>query len=117
MTLEPLYDNMTYMAYSKNPELPRVRREAVYLVKQKGWSVRKVGRHLGYTHSAVVKWCAKDPTGGWRRIETRSSKPHRSPSALRAEVVSAIIEKRIGRRRCGQIIHQELLRDGIIVSL
>ena len=31
---------MTYMAYNKNPELPRVRREAVYLVKQKGWTVR-----------------------------------------------------------------------------
>jgi hypothetical protein len=26
------------MAYSMNPHLPRVRREAVYLVKQKGWS-------------------------------------------------------------------------------
>lgn len=108
---------MTYMAYSKNPELPKVRREAVYMVKQKGWSVRKAARHFGYTHSAVVKWCAKDLTGGWRRIETRSSRPHTSPQALKKEIVSAIIQKRIGRRRCGQIIHQELLRNGILVSL
>ena len=117
MTLEPPYANMTYMAYSKNPELPRVRREAVRLVKYRGWSVRKVARHLGYTHSAVVKWCKKDPTGGWQRIETESSRPHTSPSALSEAVISAIIEKRSGRRRCGQIIHQELLREGVKVSL
>ena len=117
MTLEPSYANMAYMAYSKNPELPKVRREAVRLVKYRGWSVRKVARHLGYTHSAVVKWCAKDPTGGWRRIETESARPHTSPRALSEKIVSAIIAKRVGRRRCGQIIHQELLREGIKVSL
>ena len=117
MTLEPPHANMTYMAYSKNPELPKVRREAVRLVKYRGWSVRKAARHLGYTHSAVVKWCKKDPTGGWRRIETKSSRPHTSPQALSEEIVSAIIQKRIGRRRCGQIIHQQLLKEGIKVSL
>ena len=105
------------MAYSKNPELPRVRREAVRLVKYRGWSVRKVARHFGYTHSAIVKWCAKDPTGGWQRIETKSSRPHTSPSALSEDVIAAIIAKRVGRRRCGQIIHQELLRDGVKVSV
>lgn len=108
---------MTYMAYSNNPELPKVRREAVRLVKQEGWSVRKVARHFGYTHSAIVKWCAKDPTGGFRKIETLSSKPKHSPRALSREIVSAIIRKRIGRRRCGQIVHRELLKDGIAVSL
>ena len=105
------------MAYTKNPALPRVRREAVYLVKQQGWSTRKVARHFGYTHSAVVKWCAKDPTGGLRRIETQSSKPKTSPRALSREIVHAIIKKRVGRRRCGQVIHRELLADGIAVSL
>lgn len=108
---------MAYMAYSMNPELSKVRREAVRLVKQQGWSVRKVARHFGYTHSAIVKWCKKDPTGGFGRIETQSSKPKTSPHALRREVVSAIIKKRIGRRRCGQVVHRELLKDGIVVSL
>jgi transposase InsO family protein len=117
MTLEPLCENMAYMAYSKNPELPKVRREAVRLVKYRGWSVRKVARHFGYTHSAIVKWCAKDPTGGWRCIETKSSRPHTSPRALSGGIISAIIQKRIGKRRCGQIIHQQLLQDGISVSL
>src|SRR3989344_3470554 len=99
MTLEPLCANTTYMAYSKNPELPKVRREAVRLVKYRGLSVRKVARHIGYTHSAIVKWCAKDPTGGWQCIETKSSRPHTSPGGLKEEVISAIIQKRIGKRR------------------
>lgn len=115
MTLEPPHANMNHMAYSKNPELPKVRQEAVRLV-YKGWSVRKAARHFGYTHSAVVKWCKKDPTGRYQ-IETKSSRPHRSPQALGEEIVSAIVKKRIGRRRCGQVIHQELLHDGIRVSL
>lgn len=115
MTLEPPHANMTHMAYSKNPSLPKVRQEAVRLVV-KGWSVRKAARHFGYTHSAVVKWCKKDPTGRYQ-IKTKSSRPHRSPQALSSEVVSAIIAKRIGKRRCGQIIHRQLLQDGIKVSL
>jgi len=105
------------MAYSKNPALPRVRREAVYLVKQAGWSTRKVARHFGYTHSAVVKWCKKDPTGGWRRIETLSSKPKSSPRALSREVVSAIIRERVGRRRCAEHVYHALVRHGVNVSL
>jgi len=104
-----------YMSYSKNPELPKVRQQAVRLVYQ-GWSVRKVARHFGYTHSAVVKWCKKDRTGRYQ-LQTKSSKPKRSTNALSAEVVTAIIRKRVGKRRCGQIIHQELLKDGVQVSL
>ncbi len=103
------------MAYSKNPELPKVRQQAVRLV-YKGWSVRKVARHFGYTHSAVVKWCAKDPTGRYQ-LHTKSSRPKRSANALSQEVITSIIRKRVGKRRCGQIIHQELLRDGVSVSL
>lgn len=108
---------MTYMAYTKNPALPRVRREAVYMVKQKGWSTRKAARHFGYTHSAVVKWCAKDPTGGFRRIETLSSKPKTSPRALTRETVTAIIRERVGRRRCAEHVYHALQRQGVCVSL
>ena len=54
---------------------------------------------------------------GWHEIPTKSSRPHTSPNALKKEVVKAIIEKRNGRRRCGQVIHQELRGEGIGVSL
>ena len=106
-----------YMAYTTNPNLPRVRRDAVRLVKYRGWSTRQVARHTGYNQSTIVRWCKKDPTGGWRLIPTNSSRPKKSPRALSREVVSVIIKKRQGRRRCGQVIHQELIREGVKVSL
>lgn len=105
------------MAYTTNPNLPKVRRNAVRLVKYRGWSTRQVARHTGYNQSTIVRWCAKDVTGGWHEIPTLSSRPKTSPNALPREVVSAIIEKRSRRQRCGQVVHQELLRDGIVVSL
>ena len=97
--------------------MPKVRRDAVRLVKYRGWSMRKVARHIGVEPSTISRWCKKDPTGGWREIPTESSRPDTSPNALSENIVSAIITKRSGRRRCGQVIHQELLRDGIKVSL
>jgi len=108
---------MTYMAYSLNPHLPQVRREAVCLVKQRKWSTRRAARHLGYSQSVIVKWCHKDPTGGFRKIETQSSRPKTSPNALSRDIVHAIIRQRIGRRRCGQVVHRELLAQGVSVSL
>ncbi len=103
------------MAYSKNPHLPKVRQEAVRLVV-KGWSMRKVARRFGVEASTVSRWKKKDATGRYQ-IETKSSRPRTSPQALSSDVVSAIIAKRIGKRRCGQIIHQQLLQEGIKVSL
>ena len=106
-----------YMPYSKNPHLPKVRRDAVNLVKYRHWSMRKVARHFGVEPSTVSRWC-KHPFGtGWHEIPTHSSRPHTSPNALKKEIVEAIIEKRIGRRRCGEVIYHELLNEGVKVSL
>ena len=38
-----------YMPYTNNPNLPRVRMEAVELVQQ-GKSVRETARHFGFAH-------------------------------------------------------------------
>lgn len=105
------------MAYTTNPHIGKVRRDAVRLVKYRHWSMRKVARHMGVDPGTISRWCKKDPTGGWREIPTESSRPKTSPNALDEKIVSKIIEKRLGRRRCGQIIHQELLREGVRVSL
>lgn len=91
--------------------------EAVRLVKYRGWSTRKVARHFGFTHSAVVKWCKKDPTGGWRHIETRSSRPHNHPKQLSGELIRVIIDKRKELRRSAEVVHKELCNEGISVSL
>lgn len=97
--------------------MPKVRRDAVRLVKYRGWSTRKVGRHFGVNQGTVSRWCQRDPSGGWHEIPTLSSRPNTSPNALPKETVWAIVKKRVGRRRCGQVIHHELARNNIKVSL
>jgi transposase InsO family protein len=105
------------MAYTKNPHMPKVRRDAVNLVKYRKWSIRKTARRFGVAPSTVSRWC-KHPLGtGWHEIPTKSSAPKTHPNALSKDVVSAIIKKRMERRRCGQVIHEELKREGISVSL
>src|SRR3989344_7525571 len=105
------------MSYTQNPHMPKVRRDAVNLVKYRHWSMRKVALRYGVQPSTVSRWC-KHPLGtGWHEIPTASSAPKRHPNALGAEIVSAIIQKRIGRRRCGQHIYHELKREGVEVSL
>src|SRR3972149_2649015 len=105
------------MAYTVNPHLGKVRRDAVRLVKYRGWSMRDVAKHVGVEPSTISRWCKHPWATGWHEIPTKSSRPKTSPNALSREIVSAIIEKRIGRRRCGQVIHRELLREGVSVSL
>lgn len=105
------------MAYTTNPHIAKVRRDAVNLVKYRKWSMRKVAVKFGVEPSTIMRWCRKDFCGGFRLIPTKSSRPHTSPNALKKEIVEAIIRKRNGRRRCGQVIHQELKREGIHVSL
>jgi transposase InsO family protein len=104
------------MAYSNNPELPKVRGQAVALV-YKGWSTRKVARHFGFTHSAVVKWVGKAKARGYGAIPTRSSRPLHHPHALPRDVVAAIIHERSDRQRCAEHVHHELKKQGVAVSL
>lgn len=97
--------------------MSKLRMEAVRLVKYRGWSTRKVARHTGFTQSAIVKWCKKDPTGGWHRIPTQSSRPHRHPKQLSQKQVDAIVQKRKQVKRSAEVIHKALQEDGIGVSL
>jgi len=108
-----------YMAYTTNPHLPSVRMEAVRLA-QSGWSIRKVARHLGFSHCSVRLWLKRKPTyGKYGRLEiaTYSSKPHSHSKQLKSEIIDAIITQRKKRNRCAEIVHQELINQGIIVSL
>jgi transposase InsO family protein len=91
--------------------------EAVRMVKYRKWSMRKVARRYGVEPSTISRWC-KNPLGtGWNLIPTESARPKKSPGALDAAVVEAIIKKRLGRRRCAAVIYQELVREGVQVSL
>ncbi|MDE2018724.1 MAG: DDE-type integrase/transposase/recombinase [Patescibacteria group bacterium] len=97
--------------------MPKIRMEAVRLVKYRGWSTRKVARHFGFTQSAIVKWCAKDPTGGWWRIPTRSSRPHHHPKQLQRGIIEKIIAIRERTKRTSEVVYQELANQEITVSL
>jgi len=104
-----------YMPYTTNPHLPKIRLDAVRLIKE-GWSTRKVARHTGFNQSTIVRWSKKDI---WHQklIPTLSSRPHYHPNQLSKELVEKIIEYRQRHRRCAEVLHYLLRKDGIEVSL
>ena len=104
------------MAYTTNPQMPRLRARAVQMV-QLGKSVSEVARYFGYSKGAVSKWCKKVPRAGVHEILTMSSRPHHHPHELSDDVVEKIIKCKKKYDRCSEVIHQYLLKDGIIVSL
>jgi transposase InsO family protein len=106
-----------YMAYSQNPHIPRVRMDAVRLVRN-GWSTRDVARHFGYTHSAVVKWAHRASQDTMAKvIPTQSSRPHHHPRELPNEIISRILAIRRERNQCAELIHYRMTADGIDISL
>lgn len=106
------------MAYSKNPNLPKVRAEAVKMVRA-GVSTRAVARHFGYSQSVIVKWCKKVPPDvyQYKVIPTESSRPRHHPKELDEAVVKRILELRAETKRGADFIHFLLQRDGVAVSL
>lgn len=106
-----------YMAYTNNPHMPKVRRDAVNLVKYRGWSIRKSARYFGVHPSTVLRWCERDITGGFLSIPTKSSRPHSNPKALSQEIVGRIIQMRIERSQCAEVLHHRLIQENISVSL
>lgn len=104
------------MAYTSNPKLPRLRMQAVLMVRR-GASTRAVARYYGYNQSTIVRWVAKAPFDGRENIPTLRSKPKSHPKALAPEIVTAIVEERLKHKRCAEVIHASLKKRGIVVSL
>ena len=104
------------MSYTKNPNLPRIRMQAVLLVR-KGWKIRKVARYMGFHHTAILKWLKKAPDDGRRIIPTESSRPHSHPRALSCVLAEAIKAQRRKNGRCAEVVQRELALQGIRVSL
>lgn len=104
------------MAYSKNPYLPRVRRDAVQLVNR-GWGVRKVARYFGVSPGTITKWKKKARVYGYHPIPTLSSRPKHHPRQLKDELVWKIFHKRLTLKRSAEVVHRELINEGVLVSL
>lgn len=105
------------MAYTSNPHIGKVRRDAVALVKQEHWSMRKAALRYGVQPSTISRWCKKDVWGGAHEILTRSSRPKHHPKSLPRYVVKEIIKERVGRRRCAEHVFHALKNRGVTVSL
>ena len=105
------------MAYTTNPHLPRIRKEAAQLLIRKGWSTRKVARHFGFNQSTIVRWFKKSKKYGYHNIPTLSSRPKHHPKELKKDVVKKIIELRLKTKRTSEVVHQMLKQEGVEVSL
>lgn len=105
------------MAYTTNPKLPRLRREAANRVIKENWSSRQTARYYGYHQSTIVRWVAKARQQRGNTIPTEVSRPKSHPRQLSAELVNTIIQYRLKHRRCAEVLHYLLMKDGYVVSL
>lgn len=104
------------MPYTQNPHLPQVRMDAVKMVR-KGHSMRSVALHFGYNVSTISKWIRRAPDDGRKTIPTVSSRPHTQAHALSQSTIDLIVELRLQKRRCAEVIHHDITQMGIAVSL
>lgn len=106
------------MSYETNSRLPRIRMEAARMV-QSGATTRETARHFGYAQGTIVKWTQRacEYPSNAHVIPTKSSRPHHHPKELSPEIVEAVIAYREKHRRCAEVIHHLLERDGISLSL
>ena len=80
--------------------------------------MREVARYLGVQPSTVSRWMKRAPSVGLvSEIPTQSSRPHFSPRAVDEAIVDRILVLRHERRRCAEVIREQLRREGLIVSL
>jgi transposase InsO family protein len=106
------------MPYTINPNLPHLRMQAARLVIDKGWSTREAARYTGFNQSTIVRWTEiLRKTNYERIIPTKSSRPHSHPNELSHDLVSIIVSYRKKYRRCAEVIHHLLVKDGHEVSL
>ncbi len=96
--------------------MPKVRRDAADMVRR-GFSKEEVGRRFGVGSSTICKWVKKAKKIGDGFIPTLSSKPKHHPKQLSDELVWKIFQTRIKNGRCAEVVHQELLNQGIKTSL
>lgn len=104
------------MSYTNNPNMPRVRRDAAYMV-HRGYSKEEVARRYGVGSSTICKWVKKAEKYGYHPIPTLSSKPRHHPKQLSSDLVWKIFHQRLKNKRCSEVVHQELNNQGIKVSL
>jgi len=72
---------------------------------------------MGVSPGTVSKWMKKDNWYGRIPIPTLSSRPNHHPNELSQKIIKKIVELRLKHNRCSEVIHQEMINQGISVSL
>lgn len=103
------------MPYTLNPYLPRLRRDVAAYARSKG--LRNASRHFGIPPGTISKWMKKAEKIGYNPIPTKSSRPKNHPNQLSEDVVRKILDIRLKNNRTSEVVHQELLNQGIKISL
>lgn len=104
------------MSYTKNPHMPKVRKDAADMVRR-GFTPTEVGRRFGVGSSTICKWVKKAKVYGYYPIPTLSSKPKHHPNQISDDLIWKISKQRLKTKRCAEVIHQEILNQGITTSL
>ncbi|MBP6962163.1 DDE-type integrase/transposase/recombinase [Candidatus Saccharibacteria bacterium] len=108
------------MSYTTSPYVARARRDAVDLVLRHGFSPAEAARKTGVHRSTISRWIKKAEglELHWREhIPTLSSASHTHANCLSLDVVDAIVRVRKEHNRCAVIVHQQLIDEGVSVSL
>lgn len=79
--------------------------------------MRRVARHIGVQASTVYRWMQRSSSMETKTIPTQSSSPHGHAWTLDQRIVDRIIALRAERGRCADVIHAQLAREGITVSV
>lgn len=109
---------MSAMSYSTNPYAPRARREAINLVLVHGYTAAAAARKTGVHRSTIGRWLARPEANDQRKLlPTRSSRPRSHPATIPTTVIRRILELRWQLKRCAEVIHAMLRREGVRVSL
>ena len=96
--------------------MPRVRRDAADMVRR-GFTVTQVAHRFGVGTSTISKWVKKAHLLGHVPIPTRSSRPIHHPKQLSDDLIWKIFHKRLLTKRCAEVVHRELLNEGVRTSL
>jgi IS30 family transposase len=106
------------MSYSTNPYAPRARREAINLVLLHGFTAASAARKTGVHRATIGRWLARPEANDQRKLlPTHSSRPHSHPATIPETVTQRILELRWQLKRCAEVIHAILCREGLLVSL
>jgi transposase InsO family protein len=104
------------MPYTNNPQLPKVRREAVRMLKL-GYSTRAVARHFGFSQKAVSNWSRRSESTMDLPIATRSSRPKHNPKRIPNHIRDQVAQKRKELGRSIEVVHFALKQEGLHISL